>query len=101
MNSIKKFVHHLYLLLVTITLFCPSYLFAGEKGNENAITNKVDTSNLSGISLWLVNLYNEERVVFALVVTLSMAVIGILIAKIADLVLKLVGFETTKIEHHE
>ena len=61
----------------------------------------VDTSKLEGIRLWLTNLYNTQRFAFAVVVTFTMATIGITIAFLADVILKMLGLEISKIQHHE
>jgi len=100
MKSINKIFYGL-LVVIGIIIIYSSLTFAGEKGSETAIETKIDTSNLSGISYWLVTLYNDERIWYSILVTLSMAVVGILIAKIADVFLKLAGFEVSKIEHNE
>lgn len=86
-------------LLVLLVMFPVSFFLGVEK--EGYLEVKVDVSQLSGISLWLVNIYNDDRVVFAIIVTLAMATIGMSIALITDLILKALGLEVTKIEHHE
>jgi len=86
-------------LLVLLVMFPVSFFLGVEK--EGYLEVKVDISQLSGISLWLVNIYNDDRVVFAIIVTLAMATIGMSIALLTDLILKALGLEVTKIEHHE
>jgi len=100
MKSIKK-IFYGFQVITGIILINSSLAFANGKEGETAIVTKIDTSNLSGISFWLVTLYNDERIWYSILVTLSMAVVGILIAKIADVFLKIAGFEVSKIEHNE
>jgi len=100
MNSIKKLYYSSLVVIGTI-VFYSSHTFAGGKGDETTIETKIDTSNLKGISHWLVTLYNDERIWYSILVTLCMALVGVLIAKIADVFLKIAGFEVSKIEHNE
>jgi hypothetical protein len=86
-------------LLVLVVMFPVSFFLGVEK--EGNLDVKVDVSQLSGISLWLVNIYNDDRLIFAIIVTLTMATIGMSIALITDVILKALGLEITKIEHHE
>jgi ABC-type phosphate/phosphonate transport system permease subunit len=86
-------------LLVMLVMFPASFFLGVEK--EGYLDVKVDVSQLSGISLWLVNLYNDERLIFAILVTLVMATVGMSIALFTDVLLKAFGLEVTKIEHHE
>lgn len=86
-------------LLVLLVMFPVSFFLGVEK--EGNLDLKVDVSHLSGISLWLVNIYNDDRVIFAIIVTLAMATIGMSIALITDMILKALGLEVSKIEHHE
>jgi hypothetical protein len=86
-------------ILIIIVLFPLSFFLGVEK--EGLLDMHMDTSKLEGIRLWLTNLYNDQRLFFALVVTLSMGLIGIIIAFVTDFILKLFGLEVGKIQHHE
>ena len=86
-------------IIVMLIMFPVSFFLGVEK--EGNLTTKVDIANLSGFNLWIVNLYNDERLVFAILVTVVMAVVGMTVAILADVVLKLFGLEVSKIEHHE
>lgn len=77
------------------------YLLVAKAMETQAIQKKIDVTKLHSLSLWLTNLYNDERMMFAIVVTLSMALIGITIAFVADIILKIFGLEVTKIKHLE
>lgn len=82
-------------------LFLSSMALASGHGDAGEMTGKIAGENLSGISLWIVNLYNDHRIVFAIVTLVSMGVIGMLIAYITEFFLKMFGMETTRIEHKE
>ncbi len=75
-------------------------VLAGEK-QEAPLTLKADTKNLSGINLFIARLYNEDRVLYATMVTLVMAVLGTSLAFVTDLVLKALGLEVSRISHRE
>jgi hypothetical protein len=95
--------------LLILLLFCfisvniNSYAYASEIGGkqETALNNKIDTQNLSGVDLLIVNLYNNDRILYAVVVTLVMASLGSIMAFGTDLVLKFFGMNVTKISHKE
>ena len=77
-------------------------LNAGELRQEDiTIAANASTDGLSGISLWLVNLYNEQRVLFSIVTLFTMGIVGIGIAFITEIFLEMFGMEVTKIEHNE
>jgi ABC-type phosphate/phosphonate transport system permease subunit len=77
--------------------------FASEPAGkqEAALTTKVDTKNLSGVDLLIANLYNDDKVLYAIVVTMVMAVLGTSLAFLTDLVLKALGLEVSRISHRE
>jgi hypothetical protein len=75
-------------------------LFAEDK-DVGKVPDKINLENLHGLTLWLVGLYNDQRIVYAIVVTLIMAIVGISIAFVADIILKAFGLQVTKITHHE
>ena len=97
--KLKEFKSVLPWLLILVVLFPFSFFLGVEK--EGLLKMHVDTSNLEGIRLWLTNLYNDNRFLFALVVTVTMASVGVIIAFVTDFILKLVGLDVGKIEHHE
>jgi len=91
----------LYSLLYILFLFIPSYIALAGGAEGEPIPNTVKLDNLSGFSLWLAQLYNDEKLLFALLVTASMGVIGYIIGFLTDLVLKILGLDVSKIAHHE
>ena len=61
----------------------------------------IETKNLSGINLWIAEIYNNDRVLYAVIVTLVMALLGSIMAFGTDLVLKYFGINVSRISHHE
>ena len=62
---------------------------------------KVDLANLSGINYFFASWYNDNMWVYAIIVTVLMGLLGLLIALVTDIFLKMIGMEVHKIEHHE
>lgn len=95
--------------IITLILFCflftciYSNSYAGEIGGkqETEISKKIDTKDLSGINLWIADLYNNDRILYAVIVTLVMAALGSIMAFGTDLVLKYFGMSVSKISHSE
>lgn len=86
-------------MLIVICMFPLSFFLGVEK--EGQLSLQVNTANLKGIAQWLAGIYNSNRMLFAVIVTVTMATVGIVIAFIADIILKALGLEVTKIQHHE
>jgi hypothetical protein len=85
-----------------LLLGLPIWAWAGGGGEKaSKLEHKVDLANLSGINLMFAKWYNESIWLYALVATVLMGVIGLAIALVTDVILKLVGLEVSKIEHHE
>ncbi len=99
--SIKKIIALLMLCCLFACFYTNSY--AGEIGgkNETALSKKIDTKDLSGINLWIAELYNNDRILYAVIVTLVMASLGSIMAFGADLVLKYFGMNVSRISHSE
>jgi hypothetical protein len=56
---------------------------------------------LTGYKRLMVDLYNENRPVFSIAVTLVMAAVGVTLGFIADIVLKILGMDVSKMAHNE
>jgi len=63
--------------------------------------NKVSLANLSGINYFFAHWYNDNLWAYAGMVTLLMGLLGLAIALVTDVILKMIGMEIHKIEHHE
>ena len=77
--------------------------FALASGGEptTALEHRAGTAGLKGASLLLANLYNDRRLLFALVCTVMMAVCGMAIAFVVDALLSSLGLKVTKQGHRE
>jgi len=53
--------------------FCPFALAGGGHGEDAAISESVDTKGKAGINLFLANLYNDQRLLYGLLVTATMS----------------------------
>jgi hypothetical protein len=62
---------------------------------------RINLSNLSGINYFFAHWYNDNIWLYAIIVTVLMGVMGMLIALVTDIILKMIGMEVHKIEHHE
>jgi hypothetical protein len=62
---------------------------------------KVDLANLSGINYFFAHWYNDNLWVYAAIVTALMGLLGLAIALVTDVGLKMIGMDVHKIEHHE
>jgi len=101
MSTKKIFTLLLFCILFTCA-YSNSYAVSETGGKqETAISKKIDTKNLSGVNLWIANLYNNDRLLYAIVVTLVMALLGSVMAFGTDLVLKYFGINVSKISHSE
>ncbi|MCP4685565.1 MAG: hypothetical protein GY867_08960 [bacterium] len=84
-------------ILGLLTLFCSLVLVSatawagGGHGEDADISETVDVDGKSGVSLFLANLYNDHRFLYALLVTAVMAILGMAVAQVADVVLRAVG----------
>jgi hypothetical protein len=75
--------------------------WAGAVKKATKLEQKVDLANLSGINLFFASWYNDNLWVYATIVTVLMGLVGLAIALVADVVLKMIGMDVSKIEHHE
>jgi hypothetical protein len=94
------------LILISLSISCvwsSGKLYGGGVGGkeESALNVIIDTKDLTGINLWIAELYNNDRTLYAIVVTLVMATLGSIMAFGTDLVLKRFGMNVTRISHHE
>jgi hypothetical protein len=99
----KRLVGFLYFLSFVFIQIIPFQVWAGGEGLDvpEAMEKKVPLEGLSGIKLFFAQLYNDNLILFAVVCTLLMMVVGMIIAYATDIVLKAVGLEVGKIEHKE
>ena len=97
MKRLGVIIFNFFLLTVPGTL-----LWAGEGLDvPEELGNKVSLANLSGINYFFAHWYNDNLWAYAGMVTLLMGLLGLAIALVADVILKMIGMEVHKIEHHE
>lgn len=70
-----------------------SVALADEHGETGELEYKVDLENKSGVNLIIAKLYNDNRLLFALAVTATMAVVGIIIGQITGVILRFLGLK--------
>lgn len=91
-----------YFVMVLIIQFIPFLALASEGLDvPEELEHKVNLVNLSGIELFFAKTYNDNLWLYAVICTVLMAVVGVGIGYLADLVLKAFGMEVEKIEHKE
>ena len=91
----------LVLILNFFLLAVPSTLLWAAAEKAEALEKKVDLTKLTGINYFFASWYNDNMWLYAIMVTALMGVIGMLIALVTDIILKMIGMEVHKIEHHE
>jgi hypothetical protein len=93
----------LLLILIFFMTCLPvlAIVFDQHEEESGEFEHRVSTEGLSGISLILVNLYNDHRLIYAIVTTISMAIFGGLIALSVDFILARFGLTVSKMEHRE
>ena len=92
---------HLVLILNFFLLAVPGTLVWAAAEKAEALQKKIDVAKLSGINYFFASWYNDNMWLYAIIVTVLMGVIGLLIALVTDIILKMIGMEVHKIEHHE
>ena len=90
------------IILNLLLLGVPALLWAAE-GLEvpEELGKKVDLTNLGGLNYFFAHWYNDNLWVYATIVTVLMGLLGLAIALVTDVILKMIGMEVHKIEHHE
>jgi hypothetical protein len=85
-----------FLLAVSSTL-----AFAEGAAKAELLDKKINLAKLTGLNHFFASWYNDNMWLYAIMVTVIMGVIGLLIALVTDVILKMIGMEIHKIEHHE
>jgi hypothetical protein len=89
-------------LAMAVLLAVPSALADSEGlGTPDELERTVSLEGLTGISLFFTRAYQQNGWLYALYCTVTMAVLGVVIAFVTDFLLKAVGLEVHKIEHKE
>jgi len=94
--------HYLVLILNFFLLAVSSTLaFAEGAAKAEPLQKTIDLAKLTGLNYFFASWYNDNMWLYAIMVTAIMGVIGLLIALVTDVILKMIGMETHKMEHHE
>ena len=93
--------HYLVLILNFFLLAVSSTLVWGAAEKAEALDKKIDLAKFTGLNHFFASWYNDNMWLYAIMVTALMGVIGLLIALVTDVILKMIGMEVHKIEHHE
>jgi hypothetical protein len=87
------FLIGLYFGVIAAASLYPALVFAGGHEDAGDLEHKVDIENQSGVNLIIAKLYNDNRLLFALAVTVTMAVVGIIIGQITGVLLRFLGLK--------
>ena len=81
----------------------PTLAWAADPGEKTAdfATKQVKVEGLNAINTFFATMYNSNKMTFAIAVTVLMGVTGGIIAFVTDRILKVIGMDVSKIEHHE
>ena len=77
------------LILLPITL-----LAGGGHGEDEEVSQVISTEGKTGVSLFLITMYNDHRLIFALMVTAVMAILGMTVASVTEVFLRAIGVRT-------
>jgi hypothetical protein len=82
-------------------LAVPSTMVWAAAEKAEALNKKIDLAKLTGLNYFFASWYNDNMWFYAIMVTVLMGVIGLIIALVTDIILKMIGMEVHKMEHHE
>jgi len=89
-------------LAAVILLAVPALAAASEHlDGPEALEKTIPLEGLTGMSLVFAQAYNQSPWLYAVCCTATMAVVGVSIALLADVILKTMGMQVGKIEHKE
>ena len=97
MKRIIVFMLNFFLLAVPALVWAAG---PGEKVPDMAI-RQVKVAGLSAINAFFAGWHNDNKMVFAIIITVIMGAVGGIIAVVTDVFLKAIGMDVSKIEHHE
>lgn len=72
-------------------LLLPTHLMAQEKTNSIVIV--ADSRNLTGVTAWWVNVYNESHFYFAFLTIVTIPLAGAILGGVADLLMRQIGID--------
>jgi hypothetical protein len=90
-------------ILNCFLLALPALAWAAGPGEKTAdfAAKQVKMEGLNAINYFFAASYNSNKLMFAFIVTVIMGAVGGIIAFVTDIILKIIGMDVSKIEHHE
>lgn len=76
---------------VLALLLLPSHLSAAESAGDLVVV--ADSRNLTGLTAWWVNIYNESHFYFALLTIVTIPLGGAILGGVADLLMRQIGID--------
>lgn len=92
-SHLTVYITILFVLAMLLVLVYPAVTFADEHGESGELQHKVDLEGKTGLSLIIGRLYNDNRLLFALAVTGTMAVMGVIIGQVTGFILRILGLK--------
>jgi len=96
MKGLLAIIFNFFLLTIPM-----STVWAGAVKKADKLERKVDLVNLGGLNYFFAKWYNENLWIYATIATVLMGLVGLAIAAGTDVILKLIGMDVSKIDHHE
>ncbi len=81
----------LVLLSAIAALVIAPALAGGGHGDIGETTDRISTEGHTGLSHFLVTLYNDHRLAYALLVIAVMAMLGVIVGQLTELVIRIAG----------
>ena len=90
-----------WVILGALFLLAPSWAWAGG-GKANELVVVADTRHLSGLNLYIANLYNENMWLFAVWAVVLTSLMGVILGFLMDFIMKRTGIDLSsrKIVEH-
>ncbi|MFZ5450972.1 MAG: hypothetical protein ACOZF2_03725 [Thermodesulfobacteriota bacterium] len=96
MRGLLAIIFNFFLLTIPMSTVWADAVKKAEK-----LERKVDLANLGGLNYFFAKWYNENLWIYATIATVLMGLVGLIIAASTDVILKMIGMDVSKIEHHE
>jgi hypothetical protein len=96
MRKWPNHTEYLPIIVLLAGIFClcgvaPAVASGDGHGDTEELKHRVELEGKTGFNLFLAETYNDNRPLYALLVTGIMAILGIAVAQITGLILKLAG----------
>ena len=89
------------IILNFFILSVPALAWAGAVKKASKLERKINLADLSGLNYFFAKWYNDNLWIYATIATVLMGLVGLAIAVGTDVILKMIGMDVSKIEHHE